>query len=160
MNIKKTIISVLVLAFSSAGAMAEDVPMLYVIGIDGSITETPMSEVGKIVFGSSSFAVESKSGQSADHKYADVKRVDFGKLTSISNVVAEARLAVWPTVTTSTVSVKGAEAGAAIRLFNLSGSQVMNVKAVEGVTTVDLSPLSAGMYVLTVGDNSVKIIKK
>lgn len=160
MNIKKTIFSVLMVAFSVAGAMAEDVPMLYVVGSDGSITETPMSEVGKIAFGSSSFTVESKAGQAAEHKYGDVKRVDFGKLTSISNVVAEARLAVWPTVTTSTVSVKGAEAGAAIRLFNLSGSQVMNVKAVEGVTTVDLSPLSAGMYVLTVGDNSVKIIKK
>lgn len=160
MNIKKTIISVLMLAFSVTGAMAEDVPMLYVVGSDGSITETPMSEVGKIAFGASSFTVESKAGQTTDHKYGDVKRVDFGKLTSISNVVAEARLAVWPTVTTSVVSVKGAEAGASIRLYNLSGSQVMNVKAVEGVTTVDLSPLSAGMYVLAVGDNSVKIIKK
>lgn len=160
MKIKKMIISGLLLAYSAMGAIAADVPMLYVVGSDGTVTETPMSDVGKIVFGTSAFTVESKAGQTAEHKYGEVKRVDFGKLASISNVVAEARMAVWPTVTTSVVNVKGADAGASIRIYDLSGSQVINVKAAEGVTNIDLSPLTAGMYILAVGENSVKIIKK
>lgn len=69
-------------------------------------------------------------------------------------------LSVFPTAASSTLDVSGCRAGSKILVTSLTGQVVMTAKAADGNATIDVSRLSAGCYILTVGNSSVKFIKR
>lgn len=141
-------------------AMAEEVASLCVVNKDGTTVVTPLNNVGKVEFGAESFTVKSKAGEAADYKYGEVSRVDLGKLSSLASAVRESTLAVWPTVTSSTLNVGGEVAGQTAEVYSISGARMFGTELKEGINKIDFSSFTSGIYILKVGKNSVKIIKK
>lgn len=147
------------LLLSAFMAKGEDTPMLVVVEKDGTAIETPVPQVSRVDFDTFSLSVLSKDGGSKKYDYDQVERIELGKMSGISLPGKDARLAVWPTVTSSTIYVSGTEADDMIYVFGMNGVQQRAVKASKDVNEIDVTGLAAGQYVLTAGSTSVRFIK-
>ena len=58
----------------------------------------------------------------------------------------------------SGLTIEGAEAGTAIRVYDLSGKLIGSTTAVEGATRVNVSAASDKVVIVKVGDRSVKVM--
>lgn len=139
-----------------------DVAAIVVLGNDGSRQEYALSDVDRINFTDDAVAVTVKEGeQPAPVAYGDVDRILLNStLSGILSAMADREVAVWPTVTTGAVNIMGAEPGTVYRVYTAGGSLALSGKTGQGQTVADLSGLPAGVCVLTLGNQSVKIIKK
>ncbi|BDD01883.1 InlB B-repeat-containing protein [Persicobacter psychrovividus] len=68
-------------------------------------------------------------------------------------------LKVYPNPATDIIKVQ-AEAGAAIRIFNLNGQQVLKQAATENQQVINVSALPTGVYVIHVNQQVTKFVKK
>ncbi|MBD5254291.1 MAG: T9SS type A sorting domain-containing protein [Barnesiella sp.] len=132
-----------------------------VISTDGSQYEVTLADVNRIEIGSTALTLQSKSGSGETVSYSDIDRVLIGaEVSAVQNIIAPDEVAVWPTVTTDLLNVTGLTAGAPVTVVDIKGATVLRTVANEGVTTLSLSQLPAGLYIVTVNTQSVKIIKK
>lgn len=94
--------------------------------------------------------------------YSDVTRVTFSKETSsgVDRIEADGRLKVSPIVAASELHVFGMAKGVVIEVISTTGQTCVVTKADDGETTVDVSSLSNGTYILKVGKQAVKFIKR
>ncbi|GHU69341.1 hypothetical protein FACS189413_08080 [Bacteroidia bacterium] len=72
----------------------------------------------------------------------------------------EIKLQAFPNPANDRMTVSGTKAGQKIRIANLSGQQTATFTAEEGNTSINVSSFVAGVYVVTIDNFSVKIIKK
>ena len=142
----------------------DEVPCVVVVTKDGNTDITPVANFDKIQFNPTTVAVVPKEGPEQEYKYSAVNLIKLNEMAESSVVKTalqeEARLVVWPTVTSSIINVGGTEASDRIMIFNLQGQRVFSTKSKGEVTEIDITPLAAGHYVLTAGKESVRIIKK
>lgn len=131
-----------------------------VIKTDGSTHHVELAAIERIDIASGALTIRHVSGSSSEHAYADIERMDIGvALSGIAGIVADGSVAVWPTSVRESVNVSGAPAGTRVTVYNIAGSAVASAVCGEGVLSVDLSALSAGAYIVSVGRQSVKIVK-
>ncbi|MDE7466793.1 MAG: T9SS type A sorting domain-containing protein [Muribaculaceae bacterium] len=131
-----------------------------VVGVDGTQRAEMISDIDRINIGNSALTIVSTDNQSTTINYSDIDRVLIGEeWKAVQDITAPGELAVWPTMTTTTVNISGASAGDPIKVFNLDGAAVIATEAADGLTTIDISAQPAGIYILTVHNQSVKIVK-
>lgn len=131
-----------------------------VIKADGSTHNVEIADIQRIDIASDALTIHQNSGTSTGHAYADIERLDIGvALSGISGITADGSVAVWPTLVTESVNVSGAPAGTRVVVYNVAGSAVASAVAPDGTLSVDMSALSAGAYIVSVGKHSVKIVK-
>ncbi|MDE6418771.1 MAG: T9SS type A sorting domain-containing protein, partial [Duncaniella sp.] len=134
--------------------------VVVVIGTDGSQRQELLADVARIEIGPSSLTLMSAGGTNETFDYSAIDRVLIGaEWNAVKQLTTEGEIAVWPTVTTDIVNISGLNEGDAVTVFDLKGSTVVKASATEGLTTVNLAGLPAGLYVVTANNKSVKIIK-
>ncbi len=74
--------------------------------------------------------------------------------------VASVPLSVYPNPATDILTVETEATGAVITLADLTGRTVMTATATAGKTTLNISELSAGTYIVRVGDRVGKVVKR
>jgi hypothetical protein len=77
--------------------------------------------------------------------------------TGIDPVVIDNKSSIYPTVTSAYLNVN-AEIGLPIKIYTMTGMQVKSI--INSGNPVDVSNLSEGMYIITVGGESLRFIKK
>ncbi len=77
----------------------------------------------------------------------------IGEVTSVA-------LALYPNPASDILTIETETIGAAITITDLTGRTVMTATATDGKTTLNISHLSAGSYIVRVGDRVGKIIKE
>lgn len=159
-KLKKYFLPLLAAIAVSAPALAAE-PGIVVIDTDGSQQEIPLSTLDRISFGASQLTVQTKDGQDPlQYSYSSIDRIMIGKaVSSLAPLTAEGRMAVWPTVASSTVNVAGVPEGATVSVYSADGSLVTSATAGEGTATLDISSARPGLCIVTIGSQSVKIIK-
>lgn len=94
------------------------------------------------------------------YSFEDIKNYHFTENddTKATSVSAEALRIVW--IDDATVEVRNAQSGSVIALTAINGTVVATSKAdADGNATVKM-PYNAGVYVLSAGNQSFKIIRK
>lgn len=133
-----------------------------VVRNDGTVHTLELSDVNRLEIGESSLYLHHVNGQATEHSYTDVDRVDIGVFVSgISSITQDGSIAVWPTLVETVLNVSGAEASVPVAVFSISGLQAATTNTdAHGNATLDLTSLQAGAYIATIGNHSVKIVKK
>ena len=150
-----------VLALGMASAMSASADKgVVVISTDGTERYVTLADIDRIQIGQNSLTVQCVNGTSQTVPYKDIDRVLVGASTSsVSSITAPGEIAVWPTATTDIVNISGLAAGETVAVFDIKGATVLKGISAEGLTTLSLGHLPAGIYVLAVNGKSVKIIK-
>lgn len=144
---------------SPVGVSAEQ--GVVVIAKDGSQTEMTLANVERIDIGESGITLRHSGGEPSEIAYTDLDRVLIGaEVNGVKDLVADGGIAVWPTRVTSTVNVTGITPGTAVSVHSIGGALVATATAGDDTASVDLSSAAPGVYIVTIGKHSVKIIKE
>ena len=119
-----------------------------------------MNQVGYILYtdGSSTMSIV-KSDNSV---IEDVTKVNFAKVdgTGIAQTVADKGIVVLSRVVDNSLTVTGCPEGQPVCVISASGAVEVKTLSSGDHTTIDVSRLASGVYMLRVGKNTVKFIKK
>lgn len=132
------------------------------IDSDGNQRQMTLAEVKRVEIGTSGLTLQHVDGSSSAYEYANIDRLLIGaETTTVKNLMSEGEIAVWPTRTSSSVNITGAKQATTVSVHSLNGAPVCSTQAdSDGSATVDLSSSNAGVYIITVGSHSVKIVKE
>jgi hypothetical protein len=89
----------------------------------------------------------------------DVSFSATGPSTAVESVSTENALTVFPTVTNELINVTLATKSIVV-IYNTVGAQLLTVKANEGVNTISLADLAAGVYIVKAEGKIAKVLKK
>lgn len=119
-----------------------------------------MNQVGYILYsdGSSAMSIVKTDNSTIE----DVTKVTFVQLdaTGISQTVKESDITVLSRVVEENLTVTGCAEGLPITIVTASGAVAIKSMTSGDRTSVDVSRLASGVYVLRVGKTAVKFIKK
>ncbi len=134
---------------------------LIVLTKDGHSYETKMTDADRIEINAGNVVLSKKSGDSQSYAYGDIDRIKvWAASAGIGDITAAGNIAVWPKTVTETLNVAGAKSGTPIRVYTLGGVLVASATATDGTVCVDLGNAPAGYCIVSIGNKSVKIIKK
>ncbi len=157
--LKLLIVVVMTMSVSVIRAAGDKAVVL--ISADGSQRQEILTNVDRITLDASSLTLTTIDGKSETVAYNDIDRILIGsEWTSVKQLTVNGEIAVWPTSTTDIVNVGGIEPGERVMITDTKGATVVNAQASDEIISVSLSHLPSGLYILTVKDKSVKIIKK
>lgn len=154
---RKNLLALLSLACMSFGANAESNYMT-VEKNNGSLISFLLADNPVITYNEGNLVINKDA--KTTYSFEDIKNYHFTEKneTGVESVSSIALRIVW--IDDATIQVQNAEAGAAVTVTAISGVVVSTSKAdVEGNATVEL-PNNVGVYVLTAGNQSFKIIRK
>ena len=119
-----------------------------------------MNQVGYILYtdGSSTMSIV----KSYNSVIEDVTKVNFAKVdgTCIAQTVADKGIVVLSRVVDNSLTVTGCPEGQPVCVISASGAVEVKTLSSGDHTTIDVSRLASGVYMLRVGKNTVKFIKK
>lgn len=154
--------AVLALAAAAAPSPAQaDELRVAVVAPDGTQSVYLMADIDRIELGDAEVTMRLSDGASTPFAYTDIDRITLGSVaTGISEITAGGQLAAWPVPVKDTLHIAGAETpDAMVRVTDTSGLTVATARCAEGRADIDLADAAAGTYIVTVGRQSVKIIK-
>jgi len=119
---------------------------------------TSLGNVDSLVFTLSSSDVGS-FGMNTPAFYCIDNFTTNNSLTAVADFTQENVLSVYPNPFVNTLNLSSAQAGSVYRISNLGG-QVMSSGRFSGSTSIDLSMLPVGVYLLSVDQRTVKVVRQ
>jgi len=123
---------------------------------DGQSTAVEMEQLRKLTFQDGNMTVTTENGQKTDYNTADIERLKFGSATKVETVKAIDGKVEYSAL--SLTAVVHDSKGQTISIYNLSGKSVLEQKIVQDIQEISLSGLSKGVYLLKLGNRTVKIV--
>ena len=80
--------------------------------------------------------------------------------TAIKNMKVESSISVFPNPVKEYLTLKGLKKDAVISLYDLKGGLLQTILAEENSTTINVSSLPHGIYLLSTGKHTIKFIKQ
>lgn len=160
-KLKRWVLSAMAAAAITGRTVATE-PAIVVIDTDGARQEIALSNLDRVAFGASQVTVQTRdSEEPVRYAYSSVDRILLNEsVSSLTSLAVDGRIAVWPTVTSSAVNIAGAPEGTGVNVYCPDGATVASATAADGTLSIDLSGVPQGVYVVAVGSQSVKILKK
>ena len=134
-------------------------PGIVTVTADGVETAYALAAVDKIVFAkndNTTMTVNMKD----DAPVTDVVRIYFDAYHSATPTLASSAVFVFPNPVTAKLTVSGVDADTKINLHSVNGTLLQSIPAQDNATDIDVSSLPAGIYLLCVGAQTYKFIKK
>ena len=142
------------LFFATATAFAQST--LVVELRDGSNATFQLAEKPRVTFVGEQLNIVSSSA-SMEINRSDVKNWHFAAATtSVDDVTVEAKA----TLDGNTLIISGITENTAITLYTVSGAVVKRSTANDGICTIPLDGLTAGVYFVTYNNTTFKFFKK
>ncbi len=159
---KKILFSTLICLFAWFQAQASDSNEMIVISTDNSQTAYVISNIEKITFNSGVMTVHSTNADS-NHDLLTTRKIVFSLVdTSDKNANKESsNIKVYPNPVVSTIYINGIPENEALSIYSIKGEKfAVNKNPYEGTTSINVSNLPTGIYILQIGTQSVKFTKK
>jgi hypothetical protein len=94
--------------------------------------------------------------------YDDIRRIAFVDYNgpTVSNDNANKMFSIYPNPTSSSLYIEGLNQGETIRVFSLDGQLLVSQTAGAAHTSLDLTSLQTGVYLIQINTEFFKIIKQ
>ena len=153
---------ILLLPLLLMAMMAKAETALTVEPLNGSDKEYVVSLIGQIRFFDRVMYLYDQSGNELGHTaISEIGQIIFREATStptsLDNV--QSNISVYPNPAVETITVNGLQDNQTIRIYDLQGRLISATPSQAGQTTVNVSNLQHGSYLLQVGAEVVKVIK-
>lgn len=156
---RKTIFcTILSLLFSFATFADSNLTIEY---LSGEEKTEAISAIGKLTFKGDNMQLLSKTDEVlAETPLSAVKKIVFSdQTTGAPSIRSYETIVVYPNPTDDKIFIKGAANEQFVRVFDLNGSLLISEKT-SSLTEIDVKKLSKGEYLLQIGTEVVKFIKK
>ncbi len=139
------------------GALSANAELQWVLVTDAG-TQIPMSQIECLMAAddAQTFSVLKNDATVV----SDVTSVSFLQTTNTGvETISTESVAVFPDMVTNSILILGAQ-GKKVNVYSTDGGLRLSTPLSEESTRLDVSSLSAGTYILSVGKTSIKFIKK
>lgn len=145
--------------FYTAGCIVSLATNVLILQNDGTTKSTSISDISKITFSNGSINYSLKNGNSESTLISLISKITFDNSGSVSTTLGDAKISLYPNPAKDYVSVSGIDGPTTVEIFSLSGSQVIK-ETVDNNSTVDVSALPSGMYLVKFNGHTLKLIKQ
>ncbi|MCR5050910.1 MAG: T9SS type A sorting domain-containing protein [Paludibacteraceae bacterium] len=161
----KKFFSILPMLLCAVMVMAEK--CLIILPIEGSEQATALSTIGHLEFHGKNVVLYDVSGNELGSTPADqIRKIFFANRVpptppedeAIDNV--KTGIYVYPNPTADIITVEGMDGDQTIRIYSLNGQLISASRTSDGNAVINVSGLNSGDYLLQVGAEIVKFIKK
>ncbi len=160
---KHSILALIAATLFSALSFADNAEYIHVIKLDKSDYVKALSLIGRIQFTDNQLTVVDNTADANvlfSCNINDAKTIVFNndaQPTILAQIAQDSPITVkaYPNPASEYLTISGLDEGQTIRLFDLQGKTVMQTTN----TTLSLSGLPAGVYLLQAGQQVVKVVK-
>ena len=124
---------------------------------DGTKTTYALNNAQQIVFEDEAIKLKLKS-----EDVVSGTNISFttAMATGLKMLQKEASVWVFPNPVQTNLTVSGLDKDAKIKLFDINGTFLQSIQALENSVNIDVSALPQGLYLLQIGKQMVKFIKQ
>ncbi len=126
-------------------------------------TQTPylIESVLNMRFSGSNLVVNQYDGTSANHAIADIRKLTFsGEASSNIQEKSQKALTVFPNPVYNDITITGlSHNNATLYIYSIDGRLVLKKTNVQNNSSVDVSSLSRGIFILKIDNQPIKIQK-
>lgn len=159
----KKILSVLLfLGLVGSNLLAVDSNQMIIISTDDSQTAYVISTIKKITFESGVMTLHNTSSNS-NHNLLTTKKIIFSLVnTADKNTITEdLNVTVYPNPVEKTINLSGNIDQKSVHIYSIHGERFeTNKNSYNGITTINVSSFPKGIYILQIGNQSIKFTKK
>lgn len=136
---------------------------LYIQKTDGSVVTEALSSVATLTFATTDLNVNFATGTTDVYALSDIRKLYF-----TANVTAEeplpaasAAVSIYPNPASDFVVVNN-QSGASqmVKIYHYNGQVILTQQVREGKTTLSLTNLSPGLYLVQAGEFTLKLIRQ
>lgn len=162
---KLRLLAALLLSAMQLSAIAEGVPETFVamtLNLSGGKTQTViLADVPKITFSDNRMVIAGETAPDLEFPLDEMISYYFSRVQSGIESVAGDDHGVAIRVDAGSLTVKNLASGTRATLYNAQGITVASASAAaDGTAKIDTSALPAGVYIVSYGNLSTKIVKK
>jgi sugar lactone lactonase YvrE len=89
-----------------------------------------------------------------------VRKIDVASTTGIKSVIEKSKLSIYPNPALNSITVNGSEYLTQMKVIDVLGNELIQVKLHQGKATVDINALPAGIYFIKTNEGIQKFIKQ
>lgn len=164
MKMKNIYYLLFTLLFPLMSIQAEEYYAIKVVKLDGQEYAQAYALIGRLEFTNDSMCLVSTDGQILGRELrTDVHKIVFGNDTiamAIPSVETDSKIQIYPNPVQQALIIKGAQANETIRIYTLNGVVLTTAKVHDELTSIDVSNLPVGQYLLQVNTQIIKLIKQ
>jgi len=154
----------LTLLLPLASIFADPFYSIKVVKLNGQEYSQAFDLIGRLEFVNDSMYLVSTNGQILGRELrTDVQKIAFGNdsnTVAVPSVETNSRIQIYPNPVLQSLIIKGAQTNETVRIFTLTGTLITTATVFDELTTIDLSNLPVGQYLLQVNTQIVKLIKQ
>jgi hypothetical protein len=117
-----------------------------------------LNDLKRITFDGDIVNVEQTDGTSNSAAMGEINRIYFGDFTRIEDVKPQNRELI-SLVTSESIAIN-CEAGTIITIYDVIGSQVMNIRLRSEGEIIGIAQLPKGIYIIKANDRTAKFLKR
>ena len=152
------------LLFPLMSMCADEYYAIKVEKLNGQEYSQAFALVGRLEFTNDSMYLVSTEGQILGRELrTDVHKIVFGNDTTslaIPSVEMDSKIQIYPNPVQQSLIIKGVQKNETIRIFTLNGMVMTTAKVYDELTSIDVSNLPVGQYLLQVNTQIMKLIKQ
>lgn len=137
-------------------------PAVSVVDRQDQKSSTARSDVARINLGATSVEIVKRNGEKLTFDKATIAKILLAdKEAGIEEIRdAESAISVYPRATDDIVNIAGTDGPMSYYLFDINGQLRMTGTCQPDGTQLSLATLNKGLYLLVVGEDTFKIVKK
>lgn len=150
------------LAFSLGGILTISAtePSVSVVDRQENKSSVPRSEISRINLGTGQVEIVKKNGDKLTFNKETIARILMADQNSGIEEVTESGISVSPRLTEDIVRIDGVTDAVCFYLFDLNGQLCLSGNCLSDGTELSLGAFKKGLYLLVVGEETFKIVKK
>lgn len=126
-------------------------------GIDKTVE---LNSLKKITFSGTNLVLNYLGGSNEDIAISTVHKMFFSSYTALNNIQENKSVFIYPNPSSHFISFKNvAESNSQVTVYNINGTQVMNINLSQGAEGVDVSALKRGIYLVKIESQVLKFTK-
>ena len=151
----KEILPIILFAIATALPVSAQQMLIEKVGYENEIIS--LNNLKQITFDGTTVKIEQTDGRTSSTSMRYIDRISFGDFTSIDNIDSNNALVDYISRDEITINC---EAGTGIAIYSVTGMTLLNVRSEADRKQISIANLPKGIYILKVGDQTVKITKR
>ena len=151
----KKILTIILFAMATALPASAQQMLIEKTGSENEIIS--LDNLKQITFDGTTVKIEQTDGRTSSTSMRYIDRISFGDFTSIDNIDSNNALVDYISRDVITINC---EAGTGIAIYSVTGMTLLNRRSEADRKQISIANLPKGIYILKVGDQTVKITKR
>jgi hypothetical protein len=136
---------------------------MHIKNLDGTEKAIDLNTLGKVTFSSNNMVPNFLTGEKENYSLSKIKKVYFSSIPinvkEYNNSNPDNLISIYPNPTDDLLYFTNVQNKSGIEIYNLFGTSVLKNYVQKGNSTIDVSNLLTGTYIIKINNKIIKFVK-